>query len=32
MIFYVLGIALISGAVTYLVIASKKRRKAEENA
>ena len=32
LIFYVLGIALIGGAVTYLVIASKKRKKAEENA
>ena len=32
LIFYILGIALIAGAVTYLVIASKKRKKAEENA
>ncbi len=32
LIFYVLGIALIAGAVTYLVIAAKKRKKAEENA
>ena len=32
LIFYALGIALIAGAVTYLVIASKKRKKAEENA
>ncbi len=29
LIFYVLGIALIAGAVTYLVISSKKRKKAE---
>ena len=32
LIFYILGIALNGGAVTYLVIASKKRKKAEEKA
>ncbi len=32
LVFYVLGIALIAGAVTYLVIVSKKRNKAEETA
>lgn len=31
-IFYVLGGLLVAGAVTYLVIASKKRKKTEENA
>lgn len=31
LIFYILGIALIAGAVTYLVIAAKKRKKTEEN-
>lgn len=31
LIFYILGAVLIAGAVTYLVIASKKRKKAQEN-
>ncbi len=32
MIFYVLGVTLIAGAITYLVVVTKKRKKAEENA
>lgn len=32
LVFYILGAALIAGAVTYLVIVAKKRRRTEENA